>query len=297
MIPRPHDPSIHIHNALSIDVEDYYMVSAFADRIKFDDWPSFESRVERNTRALLDELDRQGVKATFFVLGWIGEKQPKLVSDIHEAGHEVASHGYNHRLVYDLSPAQFREDVRISKKILENITGTAVRGFRATSYSIVKETFWALDVLLEEGYHYDSSIFPVHHDRYGVPDAERFQHAITTGSGTIVEFPPSTYRVLRQNIPVAGGGYLRLYPLSITKRAIRSINAKEQKAAMVYLHPWEIDTDQPRLRGGWKSRARHYINLHTTMPKLKSLLSEFSFGPVSSQLAAGPRYPGRKDAR
>jgi polysaccharide deacetylase family protein (PEP-CTERM system associated) len=270
-----------LKNYLTIDVEDYYMVSAFADRVRFDAWHSYESRVERNSRMLLETLARHGVKATFFVLGWVAEQCPRLVKDIHAAGHEVASHGYNHRLIYDQTPDEFREDARRTKRILEDLTGSRVMGFRATSYSVIKETLWALDILLEEGYVYDSSIFPVHHDRYGMPEAPRFPHLIERAAGGITEFPPTTSRIFGQNIPVAGGGYLRLFPLAVTKAAIRRINGKERQSAIVYLHPWEIDEDQPRMQGSLLSRTRHYLNLSSTMPKLEGLLKTFSFQPLS----------------
>ncbi len=269
-------------NALTIDVEDYYMVSAFADVVPFKSWGTFESRVEKSTSRILDLLDTKRVKATFFILGWVAERCPELIRSIHAAGHEVACHGYNHRLVYDLTPEQFRDDIRKAKSILEGITGSRVYGYRAPSYSIIKETLWALDILMEEGFRYDSSIFPIHHDRYGMPGAERFPHVIKRSKGALKEFPPSTYRVLGQNIPIAGGGYLRLYPLPITKTAIRRVNKQEKQPVIVYLHPWEIDVDQPRLQGRTSSVIRHRINLHSTMPKLKTLLHEFSFKPLSS---------------
>lgn len=270
-----------ITNALTIDVEDYYMVSAFADVIKFEDWHNYESRVENNTYKILDLLNKYKVKATFFVLGWVAEHYPELVRDIHSSGHEVACHGYNHRLVYDLTPEDFRADIRRSKYILEDITGSPVIGFRAASYSIIKDTLWALDILIEEGFLYDSSIFPIHHDRYGFPEAERFLHIIKRENGTIVEFPPSTYRFFNQNIPVAGGGYMRLFPLYITRTAIKRINERDRQIAILYLHPWEIDKDQPRLNGCWKSKIRHYINLNSTLPKLKNFIEEFKFKPLS----------------
>ena len=275
-----------MYNALTIDVEDYYMVSAFADVVKFEDWPRYESRVTRNTHVLLDVLNEYGVKATFFVLGWIGEHYPELVRDIHAAGHEVACHGYNHRLIYDLTPDQFREDAHKAKRILEDIIGTPVVGYRATSYSIVKKTLWALDVLIEEGFLYDSSIFPIHHDRYVIPGSDRFSHAIRRESGTLREFPPSTYRVLNQNIPVAGGGYLRLFPVRLTKAVIKRINEIEKKAAIIYVHPWEVDVNQPRLKGSRLSEFRHYINLHTTVPKLRDCMREFKFTPLSAMYNA-----------
>ncbi len=271
-------------NALTIDVEDYYMVSAFADRIPFEEWPRYESRVEMNTERILDLLAKQNVKATFFILGWIAEQSPKLVKDIHSAGHEVACHGYNHRLIYRITPEQFREDVRRAKGILEDITGNPIIGYRAASYSVIKETLWALDILIEEGFLYDSSIFPIYHDRYGLPGADRFPHVIKRGSGRIKEFPPTTYQLFGQNIPVAGGGYLRLFPLPVIKTAIRRINEKEKQAVIMYIHPWEIDVNQPRMDGRWWSKVRHYINIESTLPKLISLLREFSFKELSSFL-------------
>jgi polysaccharide deacetylase family protein (PEP-CTERM system associated) len=268
-------------NALTVDVEDYYMVSAFADVVKFDEWCRYESRIEKNTNTILDLLAEFGATGTFFVLGWVAERYPTLVRDIHAAGHEIACHGYNHRLIYNLTPEQFREDVRRAKDILENITGTTVKGYRAASYSVVKSTLWALTILVEEGFQYDSSIYPIHHDRYGFPSAERFPHIVKTHKGEIMEFPPSTYHIWGQNIPVAGGGYLRLLPLQVTRAMVKRINEKEKQTAMIYVHPWEIDAEQPRLKGSWKSEIRHYINIRSTMPKLRGLLTEFKFKPLS----------------
>ncbi|MDA8171002.1 MAG: DUF3473 domain-containing protein [Nitrospiraceae bacterium] len=276
---RPKTPS-GVRNAMTIDVEDYYMVSAFSDVVRFDDWRKYESRVERNTRILLGLLAEHGVTATFFVLGWVAERFPSLIKDIHSDGHEIACHGYNHRLVYEMTPEEFREDIRRAKGVLEDIAGSDVIGYRAASYSILKRTLWALDILIEEGFLYDSSIFPIRHDRYGFPGAARFAHEIKGEKGTIKEFPPSTYRLLGQNIPVAGGGYLRLLPLSLTMGAIKSINLKENQSAVIYLHPWEVDIDQPRMNGRLMSRFRHYTNLKTTLPKLDELLKWFSFGPL-----------------
>lgn len=269
-----------MYNSLTIDVEDYFMVSNFSNVVKFEDWPRHESRVNANTRKILDLLNRYDVKATFFILGWVAERNHQLVNDIHQAGHEVASHGYNHRLVYDLSPDEFRDDLRRSKNILEDITGIRVKGYRATSYSIVNESLWALDILIEEGFLYDSSIFPIHHDRYGIPDAQRFPHVIKRKGGSLHEFPPSTYRIFNQNVPISGGGYLRSFPLWLIRKAIRNINNKEGKPVVVYIHPWEIDTQQPRLDGSRLAKLRHYTNLKTTMPKLDSLLNEFKFRPI-----------------
>lgn len=261
------------------------MVSAFSDVIKFEDWHSYESRVEKNTYILLDLFEKYGVRATFFVLGWVAEQYSKLIKDIHYIGHEVACHGYNHRLVYNLTQEQFREDIRLAKGILEDITGKHVIGYRAASYSIIKKTLWALDILIEEGFLYDSSIFPVHHDLYGIPDAERFPHDIKRPSGIIKEFPLSTIEIkilnFKLRIPVAGGGYLRLLPSYLMRNAIKRINEKENNIAILYFHPWEIDIDQPRINGRFLSRLRHCINLKSTMPKLKILLNEFRFKPLS----------------
>ncbi len=279
--PRP--TASPIINALTIDVEDYFMVSAFADIIRFDDWGTYESRVERNTYQILNVLDDHDVKATFFVLGWVAEQRSKLIKDIYAAGHEIASHGYNHRLIYQLTPSQFRDDIRKSKRILEDITGGPVLGYRAASYSIIKKSLWALDILIEEGFHYDSSIFPIRHDRYGMPEAQRFPHVIKRSTGDIMEFPPSTLAILGQNVPVAGGGYLRLLPLGFIKNGIQQIN-REGRPAVIYFHPWEIDPGQPRVKAGLKSRFRHYVNLHKTLGRIKILLNQFSFAPFQKIL-------------
>lgn len=273
-----------ITNAMTIDVEDYYMVSAFSDIVKSQHWESYDSRVVSNTQKIMELLNKFGVRGTFFILGWVAERYPELVREIASAGHEVACHGYNHRLIYDLTPAEFRDDVRKAKKILEDITGEQILGYRAASYSLVSKTIWALDILIEEGFVYDSSIFPIYHDRYGFPDAERFPHLIKRNGGSIWEFPPSTYRLLGNNFPVAGGGYFRLLPFWINRAAIRRINSKEKAPVIFYLHPWEIDTDQPRLNGRRLSKFRHYTNLDTTFLKLRTLLEEFKFDPISSLL-------------
>jgi polysaccharide deacetylase family protein (PEP-CTERM system associated) len=273
-------------NALTIDVEDYYQVSAFASVVRFENWPSYESRVVRNTRRLLDILDEYGVKATFFVLGWEAEQRPGMVEEILKRGHEIGSHGYCHRLIYAMSPAECREDIGRSKACLERITGTAINGFRAASYSIVTRSLWCLDILIDLGFEYDSSIFPIRHDRYGIPGAERFLHVIQRPRGSIVEFPLSTARMFGLRIPVAGGGYLRFLPSRLIQRGIRRINDLERQAAIVYLHPWEIDPDQPRLPGPLPSRLRHYTNLGGTEQKFRRLLEQFAFGPVREVLRA-----------
>lgn len=271
-----------MYNALTIDVEDYFMVTAFSDVVKSEDWSKYESRVENNTLQILDILDEFRVKATFFTLGWVAEYYPKLIREIHHRGHEVASHGYNHRLTYDLSLQEFREDVRRSKALLEDITGESIVGYRATSYSIMKKSLWALDILIEEGFTYDSSIFPIHHDIYGYPEFSRFPVNIhREGVGDILEIPISTISIFGKNIPFAGGGYLRLFPIRLTEWGIHRLNEKEGKPVIVYIHPWELDPKQPRLNGRRLSIFRHYINMETTSSKLRGLLSKFKFGPIN----------------
>jgi polysaccharide deacetylase family protein (PEP-CTERM system associated) len=271
-------------NAMTIDVEDYYQVSAFESCVRFEDWPSHESRVERNTLRLLDILDEYAVKATFFVLGWEAERRPDLVAEIAKRGHEIGSHGYRHRLIYSLTPAECRDDIRRSLSTLERLAGTPIIGFRAPSYSIVERSLWCLDILIDLGIKYDSSIFPIHHDRYGMPGAKRFPHVLEQPRGRIIEFPLSTVRVLGQNIPVAGGAYLRFFPLRLISSGIRRINEVEHQPAILYLHPWEIDPHQPRLNGSMTSRIRHYTNLGVMERKFRRLLETFSFGPVRDVL-------------
>lgn len=269
-----------IVNALSVDVEDYFQVSAFDGLVSRGTWDQYESRVVANTRRMLELFEAAGTRATFFVLGWVADRHPSLVKEIAAAGHEIASHGYHHQLAYLLTPQQFREDVRNAKRALESVSGQAVLGYRAPSYSIVKTNLWALDVLIEEGYLYDASIFPIRHDRYGIPDAQRHAHVLSRRAGALHEFPPSTVRVGGVNLPVGGGGYFRLLPYLWTAWGIRRVNG-EGKPAMFYVHPWEIDPDQPRLRVGALTRVRHYGGLASTELRLKRLLGEFRFGTVS----------------
>jgi polysaccharide deacetylase family protein (PEP-CTERM system associated) len=272
-------------NALTIDVEDYYQVSAFESVIKFDDWPHFESRVEQNTYRFLDILAVHQIKATFFVLAWIAERQPQLVREIVARGHELASHGYAHRRIYTQSPAQFQQETRTSKRILEDITGHRIRGYRAASYSITSQSLWAMDILQDEGFMYDSSIFPIRHDLYGIPDYHRFCHVHTTSGGrSLVEFPISTVRVGRTNFPIGGGGYFRLFPYIVTRWGLKHLNHTETQPAVVYFHPWEIDPAQPRIRAGRLARFRHYLNLEKTAPRLVRLLRDFQFGPLADVL-------------
>lgn len=268
-------------NALTIDIEDYYHVSAFESVVRFEDWDQYDSRVERNTYRILELLDEHNVKATFFILGWIAERAPSLVRSIHELGHEIASHGYAHQRVYTQTADLFREETRKSKHLLEDIISKPISGYRAASYSITKKSFWALEILAEEGFKYDSSIFPIWHNLYGIPNYQRFSHVVDgNGEYPIAEFPLSTIRVAGFNIPTAGGGYLRLFPYAWSHSAIRRLNLRERQPAIVYFHPWEIDPDQPRIQAKWKNRLRHYTNQHGMERKLRKLLSHFRFGPM-----------------
>ena len=275
-----------IVNAMSIDVEDYFQVSAFDRVVPRSAWDSMESRVSGNTTRLLDLFDEYQVRATFFVLAWVAERHPAIVAEIVRRGHEVASHGYGHELVYNLTPEAFRADIRRAKQVLEDAGGQPVAGYRAPSYSITAKSMWALDVLIEEGYRYDSSIFPIRHDRYGVPGAPRHPYEIERASGRIVEAPPSTVAIGPLTLPVAGGGYFRLLPYRWTERGLARLNRRERKPAVFYLHPWEIDPGQPRLPADWLGRFRHYRNLHATEGRLRRLLRDFRFGPMRDVLAS-----------
>ena len=274
-----------IPNALTVDVEDYFHVAALALNIRRDSWTSRESRVVGNTQRLLAIFEQFDVCGTFFVLGWVAERYPQLVRDIAARGHEVACHGYSHRLVYEQSPKEFHEETLRSKNLLEDIIGSAVFGYRAASYSIVRESLWALDILVELGFVYDSSIFPVHHDRYGIPDAERVPHRMATPNGkSIVEWPLATARILGFRFPVAGGGYFRLLPYWLSCWGLASINRNDRQPFIFYLHPWEIDPAQPRVSASWLSQFRHYTNLGKCEERLRRLLGEFQFGTARDAL-------------
>lgn len=283
-------------NALSVDVEEYYHVSAFESIIRESSWSSHESRVAASLEIILDLLDRSKTRATFFVLGWLAEQYPDLVRRIHARGHEIASHGYAHKLIYKHSAEHFRTDLIRSKKTLEDIIGERVIGYRAPSYSIIQESLWALDILIEEEFLYDSSIFPIHHDRYGIPRTPRFVYEIKRNGGTIMEFPLSTVRLFGINFPIAGGGYLRLFPYPFVRWGINRINHKEGKPAIIYFHPWELDPDQPRQPVGLLTRVRHYKNLGSMKKKIQHLLSGFAFAPIREVLQAsglnGPENKG-----
>lgn len=271
-------------NALSIDVEDYFQVAALAEAIRFDDWPHMEYRVERNTRTLLDLLEQYGVKATFFVLGWVAERSPALVRAIADTGHEIASHGYSHQLVYNQSPAVFREETVRAKKLLEDQIGQPVEGYRAASYSITARSRWALDILVEAGFKWDSSIFPVHHDRYGMPGTPHAPYRLRSPNGGILtEFPLSTCPLGRYRLPIAGGGYFRLFPYWFSRWGLGRIN-RDGRPFIFYLHPWEVDPGQPRIKVSLKSRFRHYNNLDRCYGRLQRLLGDFPFAPVGQVL-------------
>jgi len=357
MILTNHNSSTHsltiensMLNILTIDLEDYFQVHAFSDVIKYDDWSNYECRIERNTDRLLEILNEatqnskfktqnskdlsdsspcpmrsapcDSVKATFFVLGWLAERYPDLVRRIQKEGHEIACHGYGHKLIYTQSKKEFREDVRKAKAVLEDITGSEVIGYRAPNYSITNKSQWAFEILVEEGFKYDSSIFPIRHDFYGIPNAPRFPFVISLNgasnfefsmlncqlntfqnsklitqnskleisnslthslinSRALIEFPLSTVKLLGQNFPISGGGYFRLFPYSLIRRGLKSINQKENKPFIFYVHPWEFDTDQPRIKGAANlSKFRHYVNLDKTEEKFRRLLKDFNFSSV-----------------
>lgn len=271
-------------NALSIDVEDYYHVEAFSAQIPTDSWRTFESRVEANVSAILEILSRYNSRATFYILGWVAEEFPHLVRQIADAGHEIGCHGQAHQHIRRQSPEQFRQDVRTARCRLMSQTQAPVYCYRAPSFSITKSTLWALDILAEEGFRIDSSIFPIRHDLYGIPDAERFPHR----RNNLIEFPPTTIRMAKNNVGVAGGGYLRFLPYKFTRWAIRQVNEKERQPAMVYFHPWEIDPGQPRIAAPLRSRVRHYTNLGGMKEKIERLLEDFQFSTVSDVCKALP---------
>ena len=276
-------PSGAIVNAMTVDVEDYFQVSAFDRVVPRARWDVLESRVARNTDRVLELFDRANVRGTFFVLGWVAERFPALVRRIADLGHEVASHGYNHQLVYLLTPRQFREDIRAAKHAIENAAGVEVVGFRAPSYSVIDSSLWTLDVLIEEGFAYDASIFPIHHDRYGIPDSPRHPYVLQRSAGSILEVPGSTVRLGRVNLPI-GGGYFRQFPYAWTKFGIDRVNRIERQPVTFYTHPWELDPDQPRMAVGIGTRLRHYRGLERTADRLARLVRDFRFDSVTSML-------------
>ena len=279
---------VSILNAFTVDVEDYFQVSAFERFISRASWDELPSRVVSSTRRLLAILERHQVRGTFFVLGWVARKFPGLVREIQAGGHEIGSHSYWHRLIYTQTRSEFRTDLRQSKHVLEDITGQPITAFRAPSFSITRRSLWALEILVEEGFKADSSIFPTHHDRYGIPGARPEIHTLHTPAGTLLEFPPSIARWSRLALPAGGGGYFRLYPYRLTTSLLSHINRREQRPFMFYVHPWEVDPEQPRLSAGsgW-SRFRHYVNLATTEHKLGRLLQDFPCGTMADVLGQG----------
>lgn len=272
-------------NAFTVDIEDYFHVAALSSAISRDSWATREYRVEGNTDRLLDLLADRGVCGTFFVLGWVAERSPALLQRIARSGHEIACHGYSHELVYRQTPQAFREETQHAKNLLEQAIGQPVLGYRAASFSITRASLWALDILIDLGFAYDSSVFPIRHDRYGIPGASPRPGPITAPTGrTIVELPMSAASFLGVKVPVSGGGYFRILPYWLTRAGLRRINRDAGRPFVFYLHPWEIDPDQPRIRVGALSRFRHYTNLHRCERRLESLLREFPFAPAADVL-------------
>ena len=270
---RAAEDAAPIVNALSIDVEDYFQVSAFAPHVDRRQWESLECRVERNVHRILALLADANATATFFTLGWIAERYPALIREIADAGHEIASHGFGHLRASEQSREGFLADIRLAKAILEDVSGRDVRGFRAPSFSINGSNPWAFEAIAEAGYRYSSSVYPIRHDHYGMPEAPRFAFEARPG---LLEIPVATVRVGQTNLPAGGGGYFRLLPYAVSRRLIRRINARDRQPAMFYFHPWELDAEQPRIAGvGVKTRFRHYVNLHRTAPRLARLFRDF----------------------
>ncbi len=268
--------TLPITNALTIDVEDYFQVSAFAPFIERSEWDTRECRVERNVDRILALLDGCGTHATFFTLGWIAERYPKLVRRIVDEGHELASHGYGHERVSDLCANAFFQDIQRAKSLLEDIAGVPVQGYRAPSFSIGAGNLWALDALERVGHRYSSSIYPIRHDHYGMPDAPRFAHQVREG---LIEVPPTTLRMFKRNLPSSGGGYFRLFPYPLSRWMLRQVHRQDRLPAVFYFHPWEIDVDQPRVRGiGFKTHFRHYVNIGRMEKRLNQLLRDFRWG-------------------
>jgi polysaccharide deacetylase family protein (PEP-CTERM system associated) len=284
---EPGKPAVSpgLADGLSVDVEDYYHVEAFADRITPAMWPQLPRRVADNTRRVLELLERSGAKATFFVLGWVAEREPGIVREILSAGHELGCHSYLHQSIWRLTPDEFRDDTRRALAAIEDAAGQKVLGYRAPSFSIVPKSLWAVDILAQEGFLYDSSVFPIRHDLYGMPDAPRFPFRWQCGHGrSIFEIPPTTVRVMNCNLPAGGGGHLRILPMAYTRWALRRTRQQDGEPITVYFHPWEIDPGQPRLAGKWKSMFRHYFNLSRMEGRLGELLNQGRFVPLRDYL-------------
>jgi polysaccharide deacetylase family protein (PEP-CTERM system associated) len=275
-------------NALTVDVEEYFHPSEVQRAASIANWNSYPSRVASQVETTLELLDRRGVRATFFVLGWVAEHHPHVVRRIFAAGHEIGCHSYAHRLVFDLSPAEFASDTRRAVRAIEDACGVTPRCYRAPSYSITQRSIWALEILVECGFSHDSSIYPINHDRYGIPGFRRHAHTVETASGPIVEIPVATVRLGHRIAPVGGGAYLRLLPYRYTSAGIRRINRIENEPACIYFHPWELDNKQPRLTQGVVARVRTYMGLGAMALKIDRLLSEFRFAPVKDVYPAQP---------
>lgn len=277
-----------ITHAMTVDVEDYYHVAAFGQVIRPEDWEKWPSRVEANTDRLLQLFADANIHITFFILGWVAERYPELVRRIHQQGHEVASHGFSHQLVYRQTPEVFREETARSKTLLEDLTGEAILGYRAASYSVTRKSLWAPDILADLGFEWDSSIFPTRHDNYGIPGSPEEPYRIVTRSGKqLTEFPLTTARVLGQAIPAAGGGYFRQYPYALSRWLFDRASLNQTMPRIFYLHPWEIDPAQPRVpNASWFSNFRHYTNLDKCLPRLERMLSDFRFGSISQSLGS-----------
>ena len=278
-----------ITNALTIDVEDYFQVSAFAPYIRRDEWDVRECRIERNVGRILELLDERGIKATFFTLGWIAERYPSLVRNIVAGGHELASHGFGHERASDLSRAAFTQDVQRAKKLLEDLAGLPVLGYRAPSFSIGTGNLWAFDALAQAGYRYSSSIYPIKHDHYGMPDSPRFAYQLSSGLFVI---PITTLRLGSRNLPSSGGGYFRLLPYALSRWMLRQVNQRDRESAVFYFHPWEIDPGQPRVAGiDLRTRFRHYVNIGRTEGRLQSLMEDFRWGRMDQIFLPGAAAP------
>ncbi|MFZ1006385.1 MAG: XrtA system polysaccharide deacetylase [Candidatus Sulfotelmatobacter sp.] len=274
-------------NALTVDLEDYYHVSAFNHVVSQDQWGSLEQRVERNTDLLIQWFKDAGCKATFFTLGWVVEKNPQIIQRLAKEGHEIACHSLRHRTVYEMTPLEFREDTRRAKELLEDVSGKRVLGYRAPSFSITERSLWAFEILADLGFRYDSSIFPVRHVNYGIPTIPRSSFVVNTSRGPIVEFPMTTLEFAGTRSPLAGGAYLRLLPYWYTRWGIRYLNRYEGRPVCVYMHPWEIDPSQPRLKAGLTARLRHRLGLTGVEKKLRNLLRDFEFCTLSQLLEEG----------
>jgi polysaccharide deacetylase family protein (PEP-CTERM system associated) len=285
-------------NAMTVDVEEYFQVTAFDNVVDRQDWSFLPSRIERNVGSLLDLFDEFGVRATFFVLGWIAERHPAVVKRIADRGHEIGCHGYDHKLLYGQNREVLRRETALARTLLQDLTGQSVLGYRAASFSIGRGNFWALDVLVEAGFAYDSSLFPVVHDRYGVPGAPRHVHRVETpGGSSLLEVPPSTVVLGGLTLPFGGGGYLRILPLSVTRWALTRLNVRDRLPAVLYVHPWELDPEQPRVRAGFTTRMRHYTGIKSVKPKLSSLMREYRFGPIWDVVADVGQHPVRQSAK